>query len=263
MFGGYTKFIPYYIYSILKSYPDYYVKVFTNTDLSSGEKTCLEMIEKNLSKNFRVYERFIKTPFNTKQVGKMLRFLIPYNQYKDFENVYIGDVDFLIVKEKPSLLDAHLDHCSKIKLPYSNQIRPDSNRLTGLHFFKTQPYYKKMNAIINFYWDNPDKLQNKIEKLKGNEQFLYDMIKHIGFGKLRTYHYRPHHGFHLGVIRNGPSRFKDYVLNGTTHKFHQLPEYQTLKKQLSAYYNDPLFKNMINVHPIKEILLLEKQLQMY
>ncbi|MDQ0300697.1 hypothetical protein J2S78_003165 [Salibacterium salarium] len=193
----------------------------------------------------------------------MLRFLIPYNQYKNFENVYIGDVDFLIVKEEPSLLDSHLNHCSQIQLPYSNQIRPDSNRLTGLHFFKTKPYYQKMNAIINFYRDNPDKLQKKIEKLGGNEQVLYEITKQIGFGKMKNNHYRPHHGFHLGIIRNGPSRFKDYVIGGYDHSFHQLPKYQTLKKQLLKYYNDPLFENMIKIHPTKEILLLKKQLLMY
>ena len=33
--GNYKKFIPYYVYSILKSYPHYFVKIFVNGQVSA------------------------------------------------------------------------------------------------------------------------------------------------------------------------------------------------------------------------------------
>lgn len=193
VFGNYTKYVPYYIYSILTSYPDYYVKIFTNTRLSKQENTCLQLIREQLSTNFEVKENYF-TNRNVKRTAenKVKRFLLPYHEFQAFENVYVGDVDFLIVKESPSLLEGHLAHCQKTGLPYSNQVRPNSKRLTGLHFFNVKPYYEKMGDTLAYYRNNPERIAKDFQSLKRDEEMLYQLIEQqIGFDGLDAHHLPP------------------------------------------------------------------------
>lgn len=53
VFGNYTKYIPYYVYSILKSYPDYFVKIFCMDRLTKKENACMEMIKKIFQRTSR------------------------------------------------------------------------------------------------------------------------------------------------------------------------------------------------------------------
>ncbi|MBY7142194.1 hypothetical protein KFZ56_03620 [Virgibacillus sp. NKC19-3] len=217
------------------------------------------MINKRLSQNFEVKENYYTNLKFNALAGKVMRFLLPSYEFKDFANVYIGDVDFLIINEHPSLLESHLDHCQQISLPYSNQIRPGSKRLTGLHFYQVDEYYEKMNSAIQHYVDDPEKITQAFQTLKRDEEFLYQMIeKNIGFRDMKKYHYRPHHGFHLGILRKGSAKFRDYVREGPKNPFHRLPEYPVLRKQLLQYYNDPLFQDIENTHRIQEVQLLRK-----
>ncbi|SDI86403.1 hypothetical protein [Natribacillus halophilus] len=265
VYGIYTKYIPFYIYSILKSYPDYYVKIFTDTPLSAREQSCLRMIKQRLSKRFEVKENdFADFKVRSIAEGKARRFLIPRHEFRHFENVYVGDVDFLLVRESPSLLASHLQHCENIGLPYSNQIRPNSKRLTGLHFFKVQPYYEQVEHRIKHYLHHHGDLAAAFQTIKRDEEFLYRLMEEtIGFGRMDVHHYRPHHGFHLGILRSGSARFKDYVKNGPQNAFHQLPDYATLKKQLLQYFADPLFTDMKNIVDVKEIRRLQQWLRPY
>ncbi|SCG83247.1 hypothetical protein DW1_1677 [Proteiniborus sp. DW1] len=256
VYDDYSKFIPFYIYSILKSYPEYYVKVFLRESLPESERRCMELIKEELSCNFEIKENYYSDFRFSDTTMRVLRFLIPYEEFKEFENVYIGDVDFLIVRETPSILDGHLKHCERIGLPYSNEIRPGTKRLSGLHFFKVKEYYSKMNKIIEYYLNNSDELYRIMNKLKSNEKFLYYIIeKEIGFGKLgQARKYRPHHGIHLSCEIEG------YFEN---RKEASKARYNRLKKQLKEYFADPLFLEMIKILPVEKIVQLSHELQKY
>jgi len=52
---------------------------------------------------------------------------------------YIGDIDILILDN--DLTQAHLTHMAETGLPYSNILRPQGERLTGLHFTRTDAHY--------------------------------------------------------------------------------------------------------------------------
>ncbi|AST95149.1 hypothetical protein [Shouchella clausii] len=264
VFGNYKRYIPYFVYSVLKSYPDYFVKVFSYDNLSTKETDSLERIKQHLSSSFEIKENYYTDKISKASEGKARRFLLPHAEFKGFKYAYIGDIDFLIVKEEPSLLDSHIKHCQDIGLPYSNQIRPQSRRLTGLHFFKVKEYFEKMEPVINEYIDAPEKIEAAFRTGIRNEEFLYNLIEQtIGFGKMNDHHYRPHHGFHLGILRSGVDSFKSYVDNGHKNKFHQLPKYAVLKKALLRYYNDPLFKELERINPIKEVQILKKLLRQH
>lgn len=256
VYEDYTKFIPFYIYSILKSYPEYYVKVFVRETLSESENKCLDFIRERLSSNFEVKENYYPDFQLSDSTMRVLRFLFPFDEFKEFDNVYIGDVDFLIVKEDTSILEGHLKHCENIELPYSNEIRIGTKRLSGLHFFKVKEYYQKMDRIIEYYLNNREKLSKLMTKLKSNERFLYHIIKEgIGFGKLNhARKYRPHHGLHLSCEIEG------FFEN---RKESSKERYNHLKNQLKKYFCDPLFLDMLDIVPVEKIIELSVELQKY
>ncbi len=263
VYGSYTKFIPFYIYSVLKSYPDYYVKILVRDQLNKQEKKSLNLLKSNLSTNFEVKENYfnnINLPeMETKgQSNKTLRWFIPEKEFINFKYAYIGDIDFLIVREDPPLLDGHLSHCKETNLPYSNRIRNGTERLSGLHFIIVKDYYEKIGSIINYYLNNLDKLYEDIKKANKQEEFFYNLVEStIGFGDIHKQNYRPHHGFHLGCITLEGKIKKDYYFpkkyaNKNNNK------YLNIKEQIEGYFKDPLFLKMLEHLPVNEIINLSK-----
>lgn len=181
----YTSFIPIYIYSILKSYPDYSVLVFCDNKLDDQVRDNLKLLE-GLG-DFEVVENY-KFGLNENQkimgfpgTRKSLRWLFFDERFSDFKSIYIGDIDMFMCRESIDIYQQHNSHCEKLGLPYSNYIRVTSkvlkpsiklilknlfhsdikallsmskrkeihfSRLTGLHFVKTQDYYSKISPLF-------------------------------------------------------------------------------------------------------------------
>lgn len=274
VFGDYDRFIPYYIYSILKSYPDYFVKIFVLDRVSDKVNKCLELISSKISPNFEIKENFLlHIPLQFKKNSQLLRtyrWLIPKEEFRGFDYVYIGDIDFLIVKEEPSLLDYHIKHCNIFHLPYSNVIRPKQKRkrLTGLHFFHIREYYEKMGDIINHYRINPYLIQTFLSQKEnkmgrsGNEDFLYMIVEEaIGFGNIKKYPYRPDHGFHLGSLRDDKLVPGYLEFAGYFQFIDLVPNIVSLRKSIGLYFSDHVFSEILRVLPLPEILYLQKNLE--
>jgi hypothetical protein len=265
VFGTYTKYIPYYVYSILKSYPDYHVKIFIDKELSLSEKKCLALIKNELSDNFSICENFFPEYDFLNDIriyggGKtILRYLIPENMFEGYDYIYIGDVDFLIIREDPGLLESHLNHCERIQLPFSNKIRliPNSDnytdRLTGLHFIIKKPYYEKIGPTISYLKDR-NKLIEFLSGLKHDEQFLYYLVKQgFNFDNLRYQDaFRPHHGIHLGLGRE--KRSPSGVLKGLNNaeKYESL-RLDDARDYLRFYLQDYLFQKLLQILPEESI----------
>ena len=275
VWGKYTEYIPFYIFSALKSYPDYFLKIFVIDNLSNKVKKSLEIISNKISPKFEIIENYLHNiPKQFKkdpQLLKSYRWLIPKKEFQGYDNVYIGDIDFLIIKEEPPLQDFHLKHCNSLNLPYSNVIRPNQKRrrLTGLHFFRIREYYEKMENILNYYNANPGLIQKylyQIEKKSGkysNEDFLYMLIeKGIGFENIEKYPYRPHHGFHFGCLRNGKIN-TGYLEFGKYIPYHLLPDPNSFKKCLRVYFLDSVFREILNLLPIPEIVNIQKNFDVF
>ncbi len=266
VFGTYTKFIPYYVYSVLKSYPDYHVKIFIEKELTLPEKKCLTLIKHELSDNFSILENFFpEYDFlnDTHIFGggkKILRWLIPEDEFGEFDYVYIGDVDFLIIREEPSLLESHLDHCERTQLPFSNKVRkkPDSNdygnRLSGLHFYIKKPYYEKLGPIISAYLKNRNELIGSLSGINRNEHFLYYLVKQ-GFDLVNLQNdndFRPHHGIHLGFARGirSHSEMLNRLNSAATRVSLRLDDARCC---LDSYLQDHLFQDMLEILPVDSI----------
>lgn len=219
VFGDYTKYIPYYVYGITESYPDAFIKVFVHDFLPDKINLALSKIN---SKNFKIIENsknifFSKINFKKKYIKlgneRILRWLIPHDEFKNCDYAYIGDIDMLIAKENPDLIEGHINHSKLIGYPFSNIIRRGQKRLSGLHFVHVQKYYSIMNPIIKKYSKDISNFFEKNLWCDNNEMFLYEIIRE-GFGEYNKNfiegknYYRPHHGMHLGINRKKTSTCK-------------------------------------------------------
>ncbi|WP_020617525.1 hypothetical protein [Paenibacillus daejeonensis] len=264
VFGDYTRFIPFYIYSILSNYPDYGIKIFTQGTLDRNEERCLQLLEQRFPGSFEIRTNYMRKlvlppgdPQTRTKIKKALRWLIPYKELKGFQNVYIGDVDFLIVKESPAMLEAHLHHCKTTGLPFSNAIRPGTRRLSGLHFFRVDEYFQKMTPVIDYYMENLNEVGDIVTRGKGNEEFLYHMIERgIGFKGIDKLRYRPHHGFHLGNVINRQIKAGYLGYGQPASSKPGKPSLDRIKPQLKAYYEDPLFLDMLELIPDEQLISL-------
>lgn len=268
VFGTYSRYIPYYVYSILKSYPDYHVKIFVDKKLSLPEKECMKLIRDNLSDNFSIRENsfqeydFLNETHIRGGGKKILRWLIPEKEFEGFDYIYIGDVDFLIMREEPSLLESHINHCRRTQLPFSNKIRlimPGSSdrtdRLTGLHFVIKKPYYEKIGPYISSYLEDNDLLLDSLSGINSNEQFLYHLVEQeFDLNKLLDYEdFRPHHGIHLGIARSrgvAPSKTLKKLTQSATAEAFQLDK---AREFIRTCLEDNLFQKLLLTLPEESI----------
>lgn len=191
---GYQEYIPFYIYYILTAYPEYEIFVYIDGDIKPEIEQSLSLI-KNMG-IFKIKSLSYKYNKNNDQALKSIRWILHDEEFNNYENIYIGDIDMFIVKESPSLYDSHLKHCEEINLPYSNIIRENTEKMTGLHFMKTQEYFPKALPII-------EKYKNLIAQDNfnmHNENLLYNILKEsIGLPLIRG-NFNTHHGIHMRVF---------------------------------------------------------------
>lgn len=259
----YVGFIPFYIYFALRACPGAQVFIYLRGKLSDGIRNQIEILSPE--GRWTVFENYkIDYPTNI-FTTKALRWTILHDIDLMPKNLYIGDVDITVSIEEPSLFEQHLTHCSVIDLPYSNVIRGNQRRMTGLHFIKTCKYMKCMHDIIEKY-DDYLKQGNTSQWKGSNEKLLYDMLNEadllpkttdgssynsLGYDP-KFLNFRPHHGAHLGAFRTGgltkkPSEYIKY------YKSLQYSKY--FIDFLNAFNENPILYNMINKtnHPIERI----------
>ncbi|MBU1621931.1 MAG: hypothetical protein KJ604_20945 [Gammaproteobacteria bacterium] len=99
---------------------------------------------------------------------------------------YANDVDILILES--DVVETHEAILAERNSIFSNRMR-GTNKLTGVHFVKTDPYYGLTRVA---------RQQNKLM----DEQALYDIVKKgVGEPQKYTSDKRPIHGFHVSMNR--------------------------------------------------------------
>ncbi len=253
---NYEKYIPYFIYFITESYPNYYVKILFLDKLDKKTKDLISLIDSPL---VSIEENFFKGFPNTNQELKSIRWLAPYEVFKGYDYVYIGDVDILICEEIVTLLDTHILHMQKNNIPYSNAIRNNQKRFTGLHFFKVKEYYEGMTTIIEKYYNKIKTKKLRLSQNYRNEHLLYDMINE-GVKKLPKDEHRidiggsgPHHGLHLGIWRG----YKDNVKKAVKEQIFK-DGYQSHYEIFKKIENNDIYKNISEIYQLNEINYMKK-----
>lgn len=174
--------------------------------------------------------RSLPTLKNKPRMDNSLRFIIQPSETADL--VYIGDVDIMIfddiVKWHKPVFDAGL--------PYSNVVRTNTKRLTGLHFTKYSEYYP-LPEIEDLIIDTPndEELLYKIVERKGA---LYDTAIYNTLVRGR-----PIHGLHMSLNRFPFSAHSERVSWGMSYGHLD---------QCNKLMNHPKFKSFfttMNVGP--------------
>lgn len=244
----YQGWIPVYVYSIKKNYPEYDIKIFVDGMLSLGIKRLLEKYK--LTDSVQIIENILKKdnfPSKSDMEKRCIRWLIGGDRFKEYDYVYMGDIDIYIVKEEEDLLQQHIKMIQKTRWNYSNAIRltladyykyrkkMDSRhlmRLTGLHFIKVNEYYKQIKKAQQFvlkYLLSKKRIRF-IDDLffKDDERCLWLIIflSHLGFPKesyeLSSDNIRPLHGVHFAQGREYII-YKDlFRKNETRNKEHKV-----------------------------------------
>lgn len=250
VFGSYDKYIPYYIYSIWKTHPNSFVKIFIETNLESHIYETLKYLNKQGIENFEVIP--LKISFDDYKEykiigggGKALRHLIGEEHFRAFDYVYMGDIDILFLPENLSILEFHIKQLSKFGLPFSNKARVDgsgkvSKRLTGLHFFKTKEYFQQIKPIIARIVEDKVYRDKYFDGLQRDEELLYKLNKEaFDFDPdIVSKAERPWHGLHLGITRGN----KDMDIR--TIKENSSLSLEEINNHLRNYLGDPVFREI-------------------
>ncbi len=223
----YQGWIPLYIYSIKKHYPEYDIKILTEKKLSLNIERLINKY--NLASQAEIIkfeDKCIEYCHNNIE-KRCLRWLVNFEELSEkYEYIYIGDIDIYICGEVPSLLEQHKNNMLKLRnRTYSNVVRLSVKdyiknkkkmdksllfRLTGLHFTKTEQYFKnvkrnqeiikkylkgKRNKIIDKLFFNDDERCLWLVNLFNGEKYPK------GSYQLSDKVFRPYHGVHFAIGR--------------------------------------------------------------
>ena len=149
--------------------------------------------EENIEGIELIWKYFGKDKFLLRDISPKIKELCKLpNTYRFIETpqviteyTYINDIDILILE---SVSEQHIKEMNKTGLPYSNIIRPSTERLTGLHFTKSSVYY-------------PVSIPKNVAEYE-DEEILYQIIQNSDIALPDTnYVFRPVHGYHLSLNR--------------------------------------------------------------
>ena len=242
VWGSYQNYVPLYVFSVLHSYPTYHIRFIFYDDIKPKIKKCLNFLKRNGYDNFEIIKRI---PVISKNL-RCDRFVLDKRYFSGFDYAWIGDIDFLHIKEEPSWLEQEITRANEEGFPYANCVRrpPDNpKRLTGLHFIIVKPYFDIMSKIIDDYIENPN--QFKIEAWESSdEELLYYLVKKgIGVKDLgnpaRKIFSQLWHGFHIGMCRWN----------------FDLKQELVFKKQIKEQISHPIFEKIVKKlkHPLINI----------
>lgn len=211
--GHYTDYTALWEYCITRAYPEY--------DYKSEE------IEEPKTSCFAACYRLFNQPS-------------PLYDY-----IYVTDVDMMILREEPSLLDFHLEEMKQTGLCYSNSPRTreylGSSRMTGLHFASMEWYEKTLedrSAHLRLL------TKGKIgSDAVDDEICLMNICRNskVGLPDPRPL-VRRHHGIHLGTLRHYMQPKHTKAIRNQQLKLRISSEQA---KQWLTYYDDPKFVKIV------------------
>ena len=238
----YQGFIPWYIFFLQEAYPEAHKTVLIDGCLSDSASSALSILDANYIIRENAFSDFGSNI--DKNTIKMLRWLTYIEEFDSFDCLSIGDIDFAICKENPSYMEQHLSHCDDIGLPYSNFVRPERPRLSGVHVVRPREWFAVMRPIMRKYRKLLKSGKLVFERPSGaNEQLLFKMVAESSFGTPQdtssSYNQcitsSAHHGVHLRLVKKrgikGYKRIKNYSNHRNelrriceTSKFKQLSQ---------------------------------------
>lgn len=224
VFGRYEGFIPLYVFTFLRAYPEHFVRVMFFDRMGGATRRALGVIRGALSDRFEVVESACPGLDRAGCDGMAFRWLLGREHFAGFDYGLIGDVDILVVREEPPLLDQEVARADALGKPYANVVRDapgHRHEMGGCHFLAVGPYFSAMQPLIEEARADTSTLvppaRRGGEQWRAyNENLLYRLVKR-GLGvheadEPRPFSWNSEHGFHLGITRIGlplPDWYRD------------------------------------------------------
>ncbi|MCP3683538.1 MAG: hypothetical protein GY861_12695 [bacterium] len=249
----YSHFLPIFIYCCKNQYPEYDIKIFTNMPKYGNIEKALEkiVIESDYYNGSKIEWDYFKGWKHHKYAPISWRFLIDKEEYKDYDYVYITDIDMMILREPVELLHYHLNEMAATGLCYSNSLRnkhhwKGAKSLTGLHF-ASREWFEKTNDVMKKY---QEKVRTGQEGMKREYDgtMLYNIVKESGLGMCKKYKLAErHHGIHLGNFRlfNRNKKLKKRMSEAKCRQWLDLWADETFRKICKLCFADPVVKEQI------------------
>lgn len=272
--GWYMDYIPMFIFSVCKAYPEYAVRVFINEPLPEYVRDQLSFLTGDFRIELIFEDRATSDPLKKPYY---LRWLIPENRFDGLDAVFLCDVDFLMLREPIAMHEQRYALCHRTGLPFANFWRrshPDyPNRVTGWHFFITNPYYEKVGPIVHKVLDDPTfDISNPPsycydngtgERQWGQEALLYQILD-LAFGvddriAEDRIGFANHHGLHFGPFRGKiPDLVAKHHHGAMAHLGHNI-KFWKMTSQIRSLILDPVFQVLVNnLREPKVAMVVEK-----
>jgi len=259
-------YIPLFVYSTCKAYPDDGVQIFLTGKLKQSTKDALKLVPHN---NWEVKEKWFTDYPNQPSMCNSLRFLIPRKEYDGFDYIFVRDIDFVMFRSEPT----HLDYLVKrmknspyygVRGPYNYPRRPkinyigwkqDYTRIAGGTFLMKNPdWFNATDRVTKAYlkrlkYGEADGIDahSPASYREYDEVMLYRICKHSGLKtpRIKNKDVYGHHisnvyrDVHLGDFNKahrGMSKLKRVLADKTVKKYLELEEdsvWQAIKEIVS------------------------------
>jgi len=253
VFGDYKKYLPFYIYSALKSYPGASVRLFLDGPPETAVARDIEILRRaslgNIVLDTEWVRQYMPAFVHYDIIGggaKLLRWLVPGAMMQNESHILFSDVDIFILREKRDLLSFHCDRIERTGLPFSNRIRKNQRRLTGIHFVTREDYYATLGTLASELLRDSSAMRLFLNGIGRDEEFLYKLISScMDLSRLTLEPYvRPWHGLHLGAARGDTVDKAKFAANSSLSR-------QEAKLQLYECLLDPVFRSLKTVRDDK------------
>lgn len=244
---AYEDFAPLFILSCLLSNPDATVEIGLE-DVDSfllQHGSAMQPIF-DAAGDERIHLRSVSFQTNGGQriVPNSVRFLTEPAIRSEY--VYISDID--IITLDPYLFRKHIHHMQRTGLPFSNMIRAEGDRLTGLHFTRHDALYPLPDCS-----DLPLSTMN-------DEVLLKKIVeRRIGQFSIPGDRFRPVHGIHISPNRPdaAPAHGIGWGISGYVAEWQQFREFH-LFKRVRPFLSDRVrqaLETIDNFTPMDELAL--------
>lgn len=206
VYGVYQDYIPIFIYSVARAFPQHVTKIFLKEKLSDKNKESLESVRK-FCDNFEVIENFSDLDHCELPHGAANRYLLTREYFDGCEYIYICDIDFIIYnKYNNNFIDTYIDGCKENNLPFYNHWNYDGRfRMGGVHFIIKDEYFDILDDYIE-EMKNPNcrfraKYTDNTMQSFDEEMLYYMLFKAFRIGHLEEVN-KTFNGMHLKAFRS-------------------------------------------------------------
>lgn len=257
----FSYFIPLFVYTAKRAYPEYYVKVFVRGKLDDNVRAALGML-KDYS-DWEVLENMFTEFPNRVSICSTLRHLIPREYFDGFDYVYITDIDFLIFRHEPTLGEYFAKRIERCGQPYAafrgsvtKPLRKEISKVgwrgnftriaDGTLMLKTPEYFNKTDLMRRRYYKFVKKSKHDqydfitpASYREYTEVMFYRILRQSG---LQVPHKKRHfldgkkydvtfRDIHLGDMKfNVKKRVKKNITSWNIRNFHSLEKEELWKK---------------------------------